>query len=61
MAAMPNAAATRSANTALSSPPSVPAPAIRPRCLLAVRGSNRSLTISQNPEPRRGPSAEMCR
>ena len=46
---MPNAAAIRSARSALRSPPSVPAPAIRPRCFFAVRGSNRSL--DDQPEP----------
>ena len=61
MAATPNSAPTRSASSALSSPPSVPAPAIWPKRRLAVRGSKRSLAISQNPDPSSGPTPEMCR
>ena len=47
MAGAPNHAAARSATTALTRPPSVPAPAICPKRRFAVCGSNRSLAISQ--------------
>ena len=57
----PNTTATRSATRALSSPPSVPAPAIWPNRFLAVRGSNRSLAISQKPDASSGPAPDMCR
>ena len=39
----------------------VPPAAIRPNWRFAVRGSKRSEVTSQNPEPRIGPSPEMCR
>ena len=60
-AGAPSVAPTRSASSALSSPPSVPMPAIWPKRRLAVRGSNRSLDTSQNPEASSGPAQEMCR
>ena len=53
--------ATRSEITAPARPPSVPAAAIFPNSRFAARGSNRSLAISQNPEPRIGTTAETWR
>jgi len=47
--------------SALSSPPTVPAPAIWPKRCFAVRGSNRSLAISQNPDASSGPAPDTCR
>ena len=61
MAGTPNSAATRSVASALTRPPSVPAPAIWPNRFLAVRGSNRSLAISQKPDAEQRAGAEMCR
>ena len=61
MAATPKRRATRSESRPPASPPSVPAPAIWPKCRFAVRGSNRSLAISQNPEPSIGPMPEIWR
>src|SRR5262245_16885441 len=54
-------AATRSVASALSRPPRVPAAAIWPYLFLAVCGSNRSLAISQKPDARIGPAAEIWR
>ena len=61
MAGPPEMAATRSASSAPSRPPSVPAPAICPNRRFAVRGSKRSVTISQNPDASSGPDPEMCK
>ena len=54
-------AATRSAIRPPIRPPSVPAPATWPKWRLAVRGSNRSEAISQNPDPSIGPMPETWR
>ncbi len=43
------------------SPPTVPAAAIRPNTCFAVLGSNRSLEISQKPDPSSGPMPDTCR
>ncbi len=39
----------------------MPTAVMRPKLFLADRGLNRSLAISQNPEPRAGPMPETCR
>ena len=56
-AAMPKTAATRSASRPPARPPSVPAAVMPPKLCFADRGLNRSLAISQNPEPRIGTDA----
>ena len=61
MAGTPQTAPTRSATNALTSPPRVPAPAIRPKFFFAVRGSNLSLAMSQKPDASRGPAPEIWR
>ena len=61
MAGAPSVAATRSESRAPRSPPTVPAPVICPNRRLAVRGSKRSVAISQNAEVSKGPIAEVCR
>ena len=53
--------AARSARRPPSSPPTVPPAAMRPIAFLAVRGSNLSLMIDQNPEMRTAPSPEKWR
>src|SRR4029079_19767608 len=54
-------AATRWVASALTRPPRVPAAAMWPYLFLAVCGSNRSLAISQKPDARIGPAAEIWR
>ncbi len=61
MAAAPEMAPTRSANSPPSRPPNVPAPAISPKRRFAVRGSKHSVTMSQKPDPSSGPMPEICR
>ena len=61
MAVTPYIAAVRSATSAPPRPLSVPTPAIWPKFFRAVRGSNRSVAINQNPDPSIGPSPETCR
>jgi hypothetical protein len=39
----------------------VPAPAIWPKRFFAVWGSNRSVAMSQNPDPSRGPTPDTWR
>jgi hypothetical protein len=60
-AAVPASAATRSANTAPSSPPIVAPVPIVPTWRRAVRGSKHSLITDQNPDTRTGASSVWWR
>jgi len=61
IAAMPSVAPIRSVTRAPPSPAIVPMPAMRPKFNRAVCGSNRSVAMSQKPDPSIGPSPEIWR
>ena len=61
IALAPKSADTRSARRPPARPPSVPIPATCPKRCFAVCGSNRSVAISQNPDPSIGPRPDTWR